>query len=590
MQDVSLAKYCDREFYRLTVLPIISKEKQQNLCWKRSKKNPSRETQPVIRIYQKKFVISLHELTMVEANLVKQENIFSAVLPEEGRWVLFSTILASSMAFIDASALNVALPALQNDLQASGAQLLWIINAYLLMLAALILVGGSLGDKLGRKKVFMFGISLFMLASLACGFAPTTELLIEARVVQGIGGAMMIPGSLAIITAYFEPKQRGEAIGTWSAATTIVTVAGPVLGGFLADAGLWRGVFLINLPLGLTTLLVLYFKVPESRNEEISGKIDYPGVILATLGLAGLTYGFISLDDLGLTDPRIYGSLLGGIVALVAYVVVEARSSHPMMPLHLFKSYTFSGTNLLTLFLYGALSVGTFFLSLNLIEAQGYSQSIAGFADMPFALLLSGLSPLTGQLADRYGPRLPLIIGPSLAGLGFLLMAFVGLTHGPSDYWTTFFPGIMVFGLGMAITVAPLTTAVMGSVATDYAGTASGINNAVSRTAGVLAIAIVGSVALCTFAGALQDYTANIHLSHTARTLLQSQARQLGQTSLIMGVAPENVHAVETAIKLAFVDTFRVVMLICAAMAWLSALMAALLVKNGDSAAKTPNS
>ena len=521
--------------------------------------------------------------------MVQQENVSSSVLPEVGRWVLFSTILGSSMAFIDASALNVALPALQDDLQASGVQLLWIVNAYLLMLAALILIGGSLGDKLGRKKVFMTGISLFMLASLACGFAPTTEFLIGARVVQGIGGAMMIPGSLAIITASFDPDRRGGAIGTWSAATTMVTVAGPVLGGFLADAGLWRGVFLINLPLGITTLLVLYFKVPESRNEEISGQIDYPGAVLATLGLVGLTYGFISLPDLGFGDPRIYGTLSGGIVALVTCVVVEARSDHPMMPLHLFKSRTFSGTNLLTLFLYGALSVGTLFLSLNLVQAQGYSQSVAGLADMPFALLLTGLSRSAGRLADRYGPRLPLIVGPSLVGLGFLLMAFVGLTDGPSDYWTTFLPGIMVLGVGMGVTVAPLTTAVMGSVETHYAGTTSGINNAVSRTAGVLAIAIVGSVALCAFAGALATRTIDIDLSNQSRIFLQSAARQLGQASLLAEVAFENVDAVETAIKLAFVDTFRVVMLICAGLAWLSALMAALLVESRGSVAKTRN-
>jgi EmrB/QacA subfamily drug resistance transporter len=516
---------------------------------------------------------------MIEVNLVQQKNTSSSVQHEVGHWVLLSTILASSMAFIDSSALNVALPALQYDLGASGIQLLWIVNAYLLMLAALILVGGSLGDQLGRKKVFAIGICLFILASLACGLSPTTQFLIAARVLQGIGGAMTIPGSLAIITAYFEPERRGAAIGTWSAATTIVTIAGPVLGGLLADAGFWRGVFLINLPIGITALLILHFKVPESRNEQASFKIDYPGAILATLGLAGLTYGFISLHDLSLSDPRIYLTLSGGVIALVAYIAVEARSAYPIMPLYLFKSRTFSGTNLLTLFLYGALSVGTFFLCLNLVQAQGYSQSIAGLADMPFALLLSGLSPWTGQLVDRYGPRLPLVIGPSLAGLGFLLMAFVGLTRGASEYWTTFFPGIMVFGLGMAITVAPLTTAVMGSVATDYAGTASGINNAVSRTAGVLAIAIVGSVALSTFSGTLQEHTANIHLSNAARLLLQSQARQLGQISPILGVQPETMDAVETAFKLAFVDTFRLVMIICAGLAWLSAVMAALLVE-----------
>ncbi|MFL9452018.1 MULTISPECIES: MFS transporter [Nostocales] len=517
---------------------------------------------------------------MVEAKLVQQENALSPVQNKVGHWVLLSTILASSMAFIDASALNVALPALQSNLGATGVELLWIVNAYLLMLAALILVGGSLGDKLGRKKVFAIGICLFILASLACGFAPTTKFLIAARILQGIGGAMMIPGSLAIITAYFEPEHRGGAIGTWSAATTIVTVAGPVLGGLLSEAGFWRGVFLINLPIGITTLIILYLKVPESRNEEASVKIDYLGAILATLGLAGLTYGFISLHDFGIHDPRIYGTLSGGAIALLAYISVEARSAHPMMPLYLFKSRTFSGTNLLTLFLYGALSVGTFFLCLNLVQAQGYSQSIAGLADMPFALLLSGLSPWAGQLADRYGPRIPLIVGPFLAGLGFLLMAFVGLTRGASEYWTTFFPGIVVFGLGMAITVAPLTTAVMGSVGTEYAGTASGINNAVSRTAGVLAIAIVGSLALSTYSLSLQEHTTCIHLSNAARLLLQSQARQLGQIAPIVGVAPENVDAVETAVKLAFVDTFRLVMIICTGLAWLSAIMAALLVEN----------
>ncbi|KYC38449.1 MFS transporter [Scytonema hofmannii PCC 7110] len=517
---------------------------------------------------------------MVEANLVQQENAPSSVQPKVGHWVLLSTILASSMAFIDASALNVALPALQNDFGASGPQLLWIINAYLLMLAALILVGGSLGDKLGRKKVFAIGIYLFMLASLACGFASNIKFLIAARVLQGIGGAMMIPGSLAIITTYFEPERRGEAIGTWSAATTMVTVAGPVLGGLLSDAGFWRGVFLINLPIGMTTLAILYFKVPESRNEKASVQIDYLGAILVTLGLAGLTYGFISLHDLGLSNPRVYLTLSGGAIALIAYVVVEARSAHPMMPLHLFKSRTFSGTNLLTLFLYGALSVGTFFLCLNLVQAQGYSQSIAGLADMPFALLLSGLSPWASQFADRYGLRLPLIIGPFLAGLGFLLMSFVGLTRGPSEYWTTFFPGIMVFGLGMAITVAPLTTAVMGSVAKNYAGTASGINNAVARTAGVLTIAIVGSLALSNFSLSVQAHTTCIHLSHAAQMLLQSQARQLGQVAPIVGIVPENMNAVEIAFKLAFVDTFRLVMIICAGLAWLGAVMAVLFISD----------
>jgi EmrB/QacA subfamily drug resistance transporter len=497
----------------------------------------------------------------------------------QGRWVLFGTILASSIANIDSSALNVALPSIQVGLHASGPQLLWVVNSYLLMLAALILIGGSLGDKRGRKRVFMAGIALFLLASLVCGLAPSVEFLIVARLVQGIGGALMIPGSLAIITAYFGADRLGGAIGTWAAAGTIVTIGGPMLGGVLANAGLWRAIFLINLPLGLVALLVLFYKVPESRDTSASGAIDYPGAVLATLGLAGLTYGFIAASDRGLTAPATLIALLGGAVALGAFVVVEMRSPHPMMPLQLFRSRTFSGTNLLTLFLYGALSISTFLLSLNLVQVQGYSQALAGFVFLPFSLLLAGFSRWTGRLVDRYGARPLLIGGPALVGVGFLLLGLVGLSAGPPAYWTTFFPGIVVLGLGMAVTVAPLTTAVMGAVARHYAGTASGINNAVSRTAGVLAIAIVGAVALAGFADALDTRTAALPLAPQVRAALQAQTAQLGATHVPSGLAPDQTAAVATAIKLAFVDMFRVVMFICAGLAWLSSLMAALLVE-----------
>jgi EmrB/QacA subfamily drug resistance transporter len=507
-----------------------------------------------------------------------RESISSTAHADVGRWVLLSTILASSMAFIDGTALNVALPAIQAALKASGASLLWVVNAYLLMLAALILVGGSLGDDLGRKRVFMIGIGLFLLGSLASGLAPTIEFLIAARVLQGIGGALMIPGSLAIISAFFPSGQRGQAIGTWAAATTIVTLAGPVLGGFLANAGLWRGVFLINLPIGIAALVVLYFKVPESRNEQATGAIDWLGALLAMLALAGLTYGFISAPDLGFGDPSVAGALAGGMVALVAFIGVEARSAHPMLPLRLFKSHTFSGTNLLTLFLYGALSVGTLFLSLNLVQAQGYNLAVAGFAFTPFALILTALSRWAGGLVDRVGVRLPLTIGPALAGVGFLLMSFAGLTNGAASYWTSFFPGIAMLGIGMGITVAPLSTGVMNSVATDLAGTASGINNAVARTAGALAIAIVGAIALLVFAGAVQARTAPIPLPDTARATLASESAQLGAAAVPPQVPPESAGAVANAIRVAFVDTFNVVMLICTGLAWLAAITAGLLV------------
>jgi EmrB/QacA subfamily drug resistance transporter len=507
------------------------------------------------------------------------------VASPRGPWVLLATILASSMAFIDGTALNVALPALQTGLHASGVQLLWVVNAYLLMLASLIPVGGSLGDVLGRRKIFAIGISLFVLSSAVCGLAPSAGFLIVARLVQGAGSALMIPGSLSIITAFYPAEKRGRAIGTWAAATTIVTVVGPILGGALAGAGLWRGVFLINLPLGVAALLVLLLKVPESRDESSTGRIDFLGAALLAAGLAGLTWGFISAPEDGFGDWRVAGALALGVVGIAAFLFVETRSSHPMIPLRLFASRTFSGVNLLTFGLYGALSAGTFFLSLNLVQAQGYSMAIAGLAFTPFALILTALSRWAGGLVDRGGPRLPLIVGPAIAGAAFLVWAFSGLSDGPSRYWVTFFPGIVLLGVGMGITVAPLTTAVMSSVASHYAGTASGINNAVSRTAGVLAIAVAGALALFLFSNALRLRTTAIDLSAQERGELTAQAAKLGAASVPPDVAPEKAGVVKTAIRLAFVDAFRIVMFVCAVFAWLGAALAAVFVERKFTAA-----
>lgn len=493
-----------------------------------------------------------------------------------GRWVLVSAIMASSMAFIDGSALGVALPALQADIGASGAQLLWIVNGYLLVLAAFILEGGALGDRLGRKRVFMAGISLFALASLACGLTPGTDFLIAARMVQGIGGALMIPGSLSIITAFFGEGQRGRAIGTWSAASTIVFVAGPVLGGLLADAGLWRGVFLINLPIAAATLVVLKTKVPESRDQE-ARRLDLAGALLGILGLGGVTYGFISAPAAGFSDPLIFGSLAAGFILLAAFGIYEWRSSHPMMPWELFRSRDFSGANLLTLFLYGALNVAVFFLPLNLVQVQGYRPAQTGLSFLPFSFILAGLSRWAGGLVDRYGPRWPLIAGPALVGIGFLIMARVGLTAGPSQYWTTFFPGIIVFGLGMGVTVAPLTTTVM-SAWPEHAGTESGINNAVSRIAGVLSIAVLGSVALFTFSDRLQENSQHLDLTPDVRQELIEQSARLGEAAVPAGVPAGQATAVETVIRESFVETYRAVMVICTAMAWLSVAMVVWLI------------
>ena len=490
------------------------------------------------------------------------------------------------MAFIDGTALNVAMPAIQNGLHASGVQLLWMVNAYLLMLAALIPVGGSLGDLFGRKKVFSIGIGLFMLASLICGLSPNADFLVWARAAQGIGSALMIPGSLAIISSFFGPTEKGRAIGTWSAATTIVTVIGPILGGVLSGAGLWRVVFLINIPLGIAALIPLFLKVPESRNEKAQGRIDFPGAGLLIIALAGLTFGFVSAPDHGFGDPRIIAALSLGIVALAGFLFVEARSSHPMIPLSLFSSRTFSGTNLLTLALYGALSVGMFFLSLNLVQAQGYSMALAGFAFTPFALVLTALSRWAGGLVDRSGPRLPLVVGPAIAGLAFFSMAWAGVTPGPSRYWVSFFPGVLLLGIGMGITVAPLTTAVMSSVASHLSGTASGINNAVSRTAGVLAIAVVGALSLVLFAHGLDARASQAGLSTPVRQALAVEASRLGAAAVPQAAAPQDAAAVQSAIRLAFVDTFKIVMLVCAVLAWAGAALAGLFVEKNFRAAK----
>jgi MFS family permease len=476
-------------------------------------------------------------------------------------WALVSAILASSMAFIGQSALNVALPAIQSSLQARGSELLWIINGYTLMLAAFILVGGSLGDRLGRKKVFMIGIALFALSSLACGFATSVGFLIVARIVQGIGGALMVPGSLAIISAAYSPERRGGAIGTWSAVTTIATVAGPVVGGFLAEAGLWRVVFFINIPIAAAALIILSRRVPESRNEE------------------ALAYGFLAAPDFGFDAPRIFIALGLGVVFLVLFLLVENRSRNPMVRLTLFQSRSFSGANLLTLFLYGALAAYSLFLSLNVIQVQGYRESLAGFAFLPFVLILAGMSRWTGRLADRTGPRPWLILGPAIVGVGFFLTALVGLTEGPRDYWTSYFPGIAVFGIGMGFTVAPLTTTVMTSVDTRFAGTASGINNATSRVAGVLAIAVLGSVALFTFTGRVESIADAAGLGHAARAALMDEAANLGNASVPPQVPEALAAEVGRSLKIAFVHSFRIIMFVCSGLAWLSAVMAALFIE-----------
>jgi len=502
-----------------------------------------------------------------------------ALKSSEGKWIMVSAILASAMAFIDGTALNVVLPALQQSLNAGAADLFWILNAYLLILAALILIGGSLGDKLGRKKVFMLGIFIFIIGSAACGLAPSVTLLVIFRIIQGVGGALMIPGSLSLISSSINPDERGKAIGTWSAITTVVTMGGPILGGALADAGLWRYIFFINIPIGVAALIFLALKVKESKDEESDQAIDYPGAISIAMGLAALTFGFLRIPATGF-NWQVDAALALGVLLLTAFVIIEKKSKHPMMPLQLFSNLTFSGANLLTFFLYAGLGAGMLFLSLNMVQVQGYSQLQSGLTFLPFTILMITIARFAGALADKYGPRLLLITGPALAGTGLLILSFVKQTGGPGDYWTTFFPGVIVFGLGMSFTVAPLTASVMGSVADHFSGTASGVNNAITRIANVFANAIFGALAVLFFSGALEQQVKNLPLQAHERQEILASAANLGNAKVPKTVAADDKKQIEQAYHNSFIAAYANIMRISAGLGYLGALMAFIFIRN----------
>ena len=494
-------------------------------------------------------------------------------------WVLFAAILGPSMVFMVSTALNVALPAIQRDFDASGADLIWIVNAYTLTQAAFIFLSGSFGDHYGRKRSYLVGIALFALASLVCGTTDSAEALILARALQGAGSGIMITCSLALVGAFFAHHRRSWSIGVWSAFTLLFSGAGPILGGLLTEIGLWRLIFVINIPLSLLAILILVRSVPESFDEDAPKELDISGTFLSTMAL--LLSGFFCIEGprRGFDDPIVLLAGLSAIAILPVFIWIEGHSDHPMMPLNLFRSRTFTGANTLTLLLYGAMNSVLFFLPLSLIQAQGYTASAVGIALLPMTVFMVGFSLLMSRVIDRFGPRPPLIIGPIVIGAACVLLALIEPASGQDTYWRTLFLPVCLFGIGMGITLSPLTTAVMASVDEHHAGMASGLNNTVSRSAQVLALAIMGGIVLMLFRDALLSDPTVAALPDETRAWLDRESVKLAETSLPISLAPQTRNYLQSLIYRSFADSISVIMWIAAGTMFFCGLLAALVIE-----------
>ncbi|MEJ0074321.1 MAG: MFS transporter [Alphaproteobacteria bacterium] len=486
-------------------------------------------------------------------------------------WVLAVTILASTISYIDESVVNVALPTIEADLKASAAVTQWLVNAYMLSLTALVLVGGAAGDQLGRRRVFIAGVAIFAAASLWCGLSGDIAQLILARAVQGAGAALLIPCALAIIGATFGESERGRAIGTWAAFSAVSAAFGPVLGGWIVDHTSWRWIFLINPLIALPTILIALRHVPESRDPQAPAGLDWPGALLAFIGLGALVYGLIAAPGRGWSDALVIASIVAGALLLALFIRMEQRADPPMMPLALFRSRMFAGVNGLTLLLYAGLGGVMFFLPFLLIQVHGFSATLAGAAFLPFTVIMATLSRWSGGLIDRFGARLPLIVGPTIAAAGLLLLAMPGAAN---TYLTLLAP-MTVLALGMVVTVAPLTTSVINAVPERQAGTASGINNGVASLASLLAIAILGAVALDAHNRALDRQLASPALSAEVRQAV-SQAR--GKFAAEVTLQGEERKVAEAIVRQSLGEGIRIALWIAAALALLAALTAALTI------------
>ena len=495
------------------------------------------------------------------------------------RLTLIACILGSAIVFVDGTVVNVALPALRSDLDASLADQQWVVESYLLLLASLVLVGGSLGDLYGRRRIFALGTAGFGAASLICAVAPTVEVLIAARALQGAAGALLVPSSLAIITAVFGPDERPAAIGSWTAGTSAAIAIGPPLGGLLVDALSWRVIFAMNVPLVLVCVWLIVRFVPECPGDR-SHRIDVPGAVMCALGLAGPVYALIRQPELGWSDPSVWVPLVGGLGACGAFLAYERRAPDPMLPLAIFRSRNFAVGNAVTFVVYAGLGAATFFITLFLQQVAGYTAFAAGLSLLPITLLLVTLARRFGTLSTRVGPRLPMAVGPLFCGVG--LLAFARLDE-RADYLTGVLPGSILFGLGLAITVAPLTATVLQAADRRHAGVASGVNNAIARVAGLVAIAAVGAVVAAQFSAAVDDRLRDARLDPAARAFV-GEARERPLTVPDGGVDAR----VRAAVRDAGVEAFRTGMIVSALLMFAGGILAAAGIQNPRRAAEAP--
>ncbi|MYD08747.1 MAG: MFS transporter [Chloroflexi bacterium] len=494
-----------------------------------------------------------------------------------GYWVLFASILAASMAFVASSSLNVALPAIQVELGARGADLIWIPNAYIMVQASLIVVTGSMGDHYGRKRVCMLGIVLFGLASIVCSAATTTGVIIAGRLAQGVGSSMIVPNSLAIVSAHFSRRGQGWAIGLWSGFTVLMAGLAPFFAGVVTDLGMWRLVFLIHIPLGILAAVALVKYVPESFDKsknKSSQKMSLLGALLVIMGLGGVTFGFIESSTFGFSSPVIIVAIVGGLVAMAVFLSGERESRYSILPLWLFRSRTFSASNFISLVFHGVIQPALLYLPLNLIQVQGYSATFTGLSIIPLILVATLGSALVGPLLDRRGPRAPMAVGLVITAVGFFFFANVGVTGGESEYFSTFFLPVVLFGFGFGLTFAPLTMAAMASAPETNAGIASGVNHTVTRVGQVLVVGVLGGLAISWFGQLLMSDAYIQSLPAEAQTQLAAESGNLAETGIPAWLTADQQARVDEAIHESFAATFSILMLIGAAACLVSAVVA----------------